>query len=436
MKVFVIVLLFLVMLVVSGTCDADTHIAASCSAGDVQTAINASSDGDIVYFPVAPCAVTWTSGVTVNKEIALSGRTTACPDACVDNTVINNGSIAIQANNVRVTGITLSGENATIDVHITGGGLSGWRIDHNHFKDIGQITPSKYSIRIGRWGSAGENIRRNYPGLIDNNSFTGAVQNKAIQMYGGCGTYSDWKDTLTLGGSSFLFIEDNKFVHTTLTDGVSSFDCDSGGRFVMRYNTFTNGWINTHGVNDGGPDGDPTIHTGAHAWEIYNNTFNGNVPYWIRANMRGGTGVIHHNSWNFDRKDRVSTPFIFQYYRGDVGPYCTGTYSCAGHHSIDGNQNSSGYPCYQQIGVTGSSGITKSPVYEWSNTWQGVACGNSGYDCFDVYYSSGCPPQHVQLGRDVIQNGTTPKPGYAPYTYPHPLTSGVLVPPKGLRIVP
>jgi hypothetical protein len=29
---------------------------------------------------------------------------------------------------------------------------------------------------------------------------------------------------------------------------------------------------------------------------------------------------------------------------------------------------------------------------------------------------------HVKQGRDFIDHGSTPKPGYKPYQYPHPLT--------------
>src|SRR5690606_3984313 len=35
--------------------------------------------------------------------------------------------------------------------------------------------------------------------------------------------------------------------------------------------------------------------------------------------------------------------------------------------------------------------------------------------------TAGCT--HVKAGRDYINNGTTPKPGYAAYVYPHPLSN-------------
>jgi len=53
---------------------------------------------------------------------------------------------------------------------------------------------------------------------------------------------------------------------------------------------------------------------------------------------------------------------------------------------------------------------TSEPVYAWSNTLNGSSA-NTGI-------VSNSP--HVQEGRDFFNN--TPRPGYTPYTYPHPLT--------------
>jgi hypothetical protein len=140
--------------------------------------------------------------------------------------------------------------------------------------------------------------------------------------------------------------------------------------------------------------------------------------------MRGGTGVIFNNSWNSATKSMTGLPFLFQYQRGDYSATCNIDKACNGSNVVyDGNEDASGYPCYQQIGMTGSNGITKMPVYEWNNQWQGAACGSPGYDCFGITYSAGCPPQHIKFGRDIIKNGTTPKPGYTSYTYPHPLSA-------------
>ena len=167
------------------------------------------------------------------------------------------------------------------------------------------------------------------------------------------------------------------------------------------------------------------------------NGVNDDTEYWIRANMRGGTGVIYSNTWTTMQTSSI-TPFIFQYHRGDVNVTCNQDGACNGSNkTYDGNDDASGYPGYQQIGMTGASGIVPTPVYVWSNTWNGDAC--SGVACFGVYYHGECPTQHVQFGRDVIKNGTTPKPDYTAYTYPHPLTQETQVPdvpqpPSNLRI--
>jgi hypothetical protein len=84
------------------------------------------------------------------------------------------------------------------------------------------------------------------------------------------------------------------------------------------------------------------------------------------------------------------------------------------------------YPCLDQSGrgagvlLSGSQPTPSGPVnqalepiYVWGNTGYNFAqCGNSPWGI------------NVRLGRDFIDNGTTPKPGYTSYVYPHPLVSG------------
>lgn len=56
------------------------------------------------------------------------------------------------------------------------------------------------------------------------------------------------------------------------------------------------------------------------------------------------------------------------------------------------------------------------PIYVWNNGSVNASAYNGGVTCgagIDTIIAS---------GRDYINNGTTPKPGYTAYTYPHPLT--------------
>src|SRR6185503_21066618 len=93
-----------------------------------------------------------------------------------------------------------------------------------------------------------------------------------------------------LGGSSFVFVEDNIFNGTGLAYGV--IDVHGGGaRFVYRYNQSTGAYLYTHW----------TSHSGLlpKVFEIYGNTFTADSSYGTTgeyvARTEGGTGVIYNN---------------------------------------------------------------------------------------------------------------------------------------------
>src|SRR5690606_33261245 len=89
----------------------------------------------------------------------------------------------------------------------------------------------------------------------------------------------------------------------------------------------------------------------------------------------------------------------------------------------------SGWRCQYQIGSMGEGPTAVGfPLYLWSNTKNGTA---TGMEC-----THGC--SHVQSGRDFINNGTSPKPGYTPFTFPHPLAGATPQPkpPSDLRVDP
>ena len=69
---YIIVILFLIFSALQAM--AETHEAASCGLVDVQAAVNAALDGDIVHIPVGEC--TWTSRLTISgaKGLHLRGR--------------------------------------------------------------------------------------------------------------------------------------------------------------------------------------------------------------------------------------------------------------------------------------------------------------------------------------------------------------------------
>jgi len=64
------------------------------------------------------------------------------------------------------------------------------------------------------------------------------------------------------------------------------------------------------------------------------------------------------------------------------------------------------------------------PVYIWGNTFNGGSINRFCYAQSDV----------IQANRDYIFD--TPKPGYTPYTYPHPLVGEAVDAPQNLRVSP
>jgi hypothetical protein len=225
------------------------------------------------------------------------------------------------------------------------------------------------------------------------------VRGKAIQTYGGSlNTFGSWADTLSLGGTDFLFVESNHFVYSTMPDGVSTIDGDTGARMVIRYNTFTNGDISAHGQEACSDiDADPTCKwKSTHGWEVYGNTFAFSTSHTFTINYRGGTGVIWGNAMTGTAGG--TSPVRYLYERGDLERTCLDTGACQGSSPYDGNQSGKyGYMCWQQIGATGSDGITAMPVYQWRNS-----DGGTVGDLTQVDYEAACNYQHVQLGRDVL----------------------------------
>ena len=64
-------LTFFLSVFMAGKLHATTRAAASCSSSDVQAAIDQSVSGDTVTIPAGTC--TWTTGLTVPKNISLVG---------------------------------------------------------------------------------------------------------------------------------------------------------------------------------------------------------------------------------------------------------------------------------------------------------------------------------------------------------------------------
>jgi hypothetical protein len=233
---------------------------------------------------------------------------------------------------------------------------------------------------------------------------------------------------LDTGGVHNVYIEDCVFTDIYL----QALDFDQWARVVVRHNTFSNSAVVTHGDTDQGIDG-----SGGRQTELYDNTFiftlganggatpdkNGyplNLNYWWYC--RGGTFVSFNNvlpditaQW---LGSKATHTLIIQKLRRNAG-----TYACW----------DKGYPAPFQPGwgsdgttVQGNSSLKMvlDPIYVWNNRG-----GNNSNTCtVEDYNPDDCgnnlsDSNYIVANREYYQN--IARPNYTPYTYPHPLHSGV-----------
>jgi hypothetical protein len=393
----------------------------------LQSAINASADSDVVNIGAGSCAsgqVTWSDknikvqgqGIGVTTVSGLSFRVTVTAKA-----------------DFRITGLSVGcGTNWRIDAPERTTGIKGWRIDNVAWScaSCGQnIAVQVYGITWGLIDSSTFNNMGNAIFLSGYAANTDEVNPWPPDGNPGMGGYN-WLLPLNLGSDEAVYVENNVFtLANSCYYGVG--DMYYGSKMVFRYNTVTNAYWQNHaarGYERGGSRGA----------EIYNNDFNAVDPAWYRAiHMRSGTGVV------FNNRVRGSFSTMQVDNQRSNGQNTSAPYgACNGSSSYDGNAaGGAGWPCLDQIGRgSGSSFPNQSsvPLYIWNN---GTDAGcNTGGACSNNRTMINDGDAHVQAGRDFINNGTTPKPGYTPLTYPHPLRGGVPPPtppasPTNLRIV-
>jgi hypothetical protein len=419
--------------------------AASCSQADVQAAIDAASDGDGVSIPPGTC--NWSSSVTVPpaKGLIIQG-------AGIDQTIILNGIFWINTGRgkfYRLSGLTLNAAGWTIFVC---GSSNRWRIDHNKIAGTGEI----WVDGIGLYG------------VIDHNTFNGDPRS-TIRIFQGSydsrgndfpfdGGATSWRTPSSIGTADAVYVEDNTWDFPTPVDGISALDGRSGARWVLRHNTLLN-------VQWGSHDAEIGHERGTRQFEAYQNTFIYTQDFNMSLFHRGGTGVIWGNRFRATNFTWANTPFILRNTRsaeGDVigepwstqacngGPqkFCLGgpphacntDADCSGDFKspcvpIDGNQETNGYACRDQIGRSTDDPITGAQALEPLYLWDNYYCYGPNGNCNpepppagsgqipQVYVSTGS--QHIQKDRDYFESVS--RLAYTPYIYPHPLTKELVL---------
>ena len=392
--------------------NAATIQAANCSQSSTQSAINSASTGDTVSIPAGNC--TWTSTVTIpsSKRIALMGAGT-------DVTVITFSPAGRTALNLSRSGSRLSGFTFREGAILVDG--SNWRVDHC------KLEFSSWSDGVNA-GSI-NTINGYHPtGVVDHCIFNNSRVLVIGTNYGleenGTQHYH-WSRPPGLGSNNAVFVENCTF--NGVADSVNAIDANYGGRFVFRCNTLNDFYVEAHSVQGN--------NRATRSWEIYNNTFNQvNKAMWVPMFLRGGTGVVFNNTltgtWN-------TAGIALDNVRDCETRSVSGR--CDGSSPWDGNQaGQGGYPCRDQIGRSTDSFLWTAstpyppqaldPAYAWSN--------KHGANDVLFFQHNNCA-NHIQAGRDYFNNTT--RPGYTPYTYPHPLVQGgtpsTLAPPENLHVL-
>jgi hypothetical protein len=395
----------------------DTHTAASCSQEHVQAAIDAASDGDTVQVPAG--TATWTT-VTANEPAVRIGRQIGNGDSAtfeskqitllgagIGKTIITDNTtrtwrdvallvLGVEGKTIRISSFTFVVSGTPLNpcgVITIGGTCKNWRIDHCKFD--------------GARYAEGITIAGDTYGIVDHCVFdtgTTPFHYKAFSIYGN--GRDAWNKPLSLGTNNAVFVEDCIMNQQMPYPGYRFLDAGEGSRWVFRYNTvYNNGDVGNHG-HDSNDVSDLSR-------EVYENKFihalAGN--YYTLLPFRGGTGVIFNNTvtctvgqWN---------SFINLYYYCACPCTCPGGECCCPTCSI-----CTSYPCLDQPGRgpdENHDGVQDlQPIYEWGNT--GGIIGSH----INVF-SALCAQVSVYIQKDRDFFVETPRPGYVPYPYPHPL---------------
>ena len=400
---------------------ADTHSAASGASADVQAAINAAQDGNTVVIPAG--TYTWTTGVKVSTPKAITIRGAGIDQTIIIDNVNKSGGredtvlVAINlalGKRFRLTGMTFRGMAQDTEVYNKGtvtvaGNAEGFRLDHLKFDKPGTSAIRYYGALYG---------------VVDHCVFdlSNGKQGNVIwhENWGGH-EYGDgsFAEPLALGTEKAIYLEDNTFIGSGVA-GAGVVDSMGGGRFVFRHNSVTDDNLATHGTESTGR------FRGVRSYEIYDNVFTTSHFLFCGVYLRGGTGVIFNNTFRgAGGQSGYKIGILTANYRSDRAYMPWGM--ATGTNPWDGNQDSSGYPCLDQVGW-GTCDLlprdpdppaswphqSSEPLYLWNNNWTPVPSNPGGV--------VGSQNLVIRENRDYLND--TPKPGYTPYTYPHPLVTG------------
>lgn len=350
---------------------------ATADLASVQACVNSAVNGDTIT--VAAGTATWSS------PLSWSGKNFSLIGAGIGQTVITlSGNINADQSVFRISGFTFNfGSGVYINVSYS----NGWRIDHN------ALTRTNWDIVILAYGNQPTPME----GLIDHNTDTYGridIQGEDTSR----GGRDRWAEPLAMGTNHAVYIEDNTINFPDGSTGGSYgnyADGNQGCRMVVRFNTVLGSRVEFHGVQGENQDGCMLL-------ESYNNTMTQpSTPNYRPYLIRGGTGVVFHNSSDgkyLNNTIDIDGPRLSEDSIASQVPnwqFCDGTthssylttpgvssgtytsYPTAKSILIDGG-GTGGYPCRDQIGrgtnaslwdyTSAAPAQAFVPAYIWKNT--------------------------------------------------------------------
>lgn len=428
----------------------------------MNSAISSSVDGDIVNIGAGSCSMSRLNSIS-DKNITIQGAGKASTLITANSglgQIVSNGSKSPQW---RLKGFKLSGTTSnTQAIVVWADAAASWR-GAFLINDVELYYPNNTGQGIAIFGPI--------YGVISNSKFTNYIESAILTGLALTDSLESGSSLTTLkgsyaaslpyrpGASDYLYIEGNTFVGTS-SGGIAAIDTGyTGGRIVFRNNTLQRATLYSHWTTGSNWN---TLW-----WEIYNNNFtwDGDSGYQPMRMQGGGTGLIYNNTISGfsnnnitigeDRLNRGSSPLN----------------TCSSANAWDGKTDASapGWPCLTQTGRDAGKTMTQIqagnkqasfPLYIWNNGTQakcsnpsasGSACDNSfGVSALNAAYFMNTPHSTIGFGNgDVDWCKSTSQPArcgthaltYAPYIYPHPLSTGgtapsstVPSPPVNLRV--
>jgi hypothetical protein len=398
----------------------------SCSPSGLTSILGNATHGDVIT--IAAGTHDWTSSVTVNKRLTITGGG-SCPD-CGDEdptgtwswptTLITNKNMAFLINGsdgsnpafVRISGLFIDGDppnhsysnganTGSIVMHTNNS--MRYRLDNIRFRPSGNSEQSSIRTNSDVGFGVTDHVYISTSGASTNGRF---IHNTG---HGGDRGDTDWSRPVDWGSEDFHFLEDITMIFPTYTGGIPAGinDQQGGGRIVVRYSWLEEGNAGNHGTESGWP-----ARSGV-AEEFYKNTFISRGNIFSALFLRGGGLYFYDNVISGYQEgirmwiNRLGASF---------GCGTCGAPACEG---IDGDGSPAGWRCIDQpgAGIAAGVGINNTqpqganPIRIWNNTLinTGTLIKNNS-------------SSHIKPNIDYFwsDDDSAAPPGYKAFTYPHP----------------